>query len=59
MWSDDEGEDETARIVKGGSYRSFKEELLLVSARLKVAVTESDTSVGFRVVIDPGQKQDQ
>jgi formylglycine-generating enzyme required for sulfatase activity len=52
-WEDDEGIDDSARIVKGGSYRSFTQDLLRVSERIRLGITQHDPSVGFRVVVDP------
>ena len=54
-WEDDDGIDDSARVVKGGSYRSFTQDLLRVTERHRLGVTQHDPSVGFRVVVDPSE----
>ena len=54
-WEDDDGIDDSARLVKGGSYGSFTRALLRISERVRGGVTQHDPSVGFRVVIDPSE----
>jgi formylglycine-generating enzyme required for sulfatase activity len=51
--TDDEGlEDLSQRLLKGGSYRSFRKELLRIEASEQGGTQESELHWGFRVVVE-------
>ena len=52
-WFDEEeGEDASARILKGGSYKSFAQDGLTVTAKAKGGLTERQPEWGFRILVD-------
>ncbi|RMG15218.1 MAG: hypothetical protein D6731_08795, partial [Planctomycetota bacterium] len=55
VWVDDAGRDPTARVVKGGSFRSFDPQReLAVDAREKMGTNvRKQNWVGLRIVVDP------
>jgi formylglycine-generating enzyme required for sulfatase activity len=53
VWVDPEkGRDLSARVLKGGSFRSFRKELLQVGHRERGGINEKKEHWGFRVVVE-------
>ena len=44
--------DDSARVVRGGSWLSFEEEKLLTSARRRSPAKTASPDIGFRVVLE-------